>query len=146
MPKSWSFRASIATFTGGILPGSGIRDPGSAIRLVPAGPVHAVLLADLAKRAGIDAFAPRGFAGLGHLVADLTRARLHVLEPAAAVVIVAEGHLDAVRHVEREPGMLDGSGRRARHAQFRVLLPVGVDLCAVARGPVHDLLVLLRPL
>src|SRR5436190_19816603 len=99
MPKSWSFRASIATLTAGIL--------------VPAGPVHAVLLSDLAQRAGEDSLAARGLAGLVHLRPDLAGALFHVVDPAKTVVGVADSHLDAVGHVEREPRMVGRCRRRA---------------------------------
>src|SRR6266850_2032016 len=132
MPKSWSFRASIATLTAGIL--------------VPAGPVHAVLLSDLAHRAGEDTLAARGLAGLVHLLLHVAGVLFHVGEPAGAVIQIAQRHLDAVGHQQREPWMVARRRRRVRDAQLRVALPGHVDLAAVARRPLDGLRVRLRAL
>src|SRR5882672_1995716 len=143
MPKSWSFRASIAILTGGILSGSG-REPGSGIRnqlgLVLPGPFHPVLPPDVSNSAWIHVVAARGLDGLVHAFLDLVRRRLHVVDPAEAVVLVADRGLDAVGHVQREPGTVTAAGHGAGDAQLRVALPVGIHLVAGARNHLHRLI------
>src|SRR6266850_7793930 len=131
MPKSWSFRASIAIRTAGSL---------SGILAIPTGPFHPVLPPDVSNGAWIHVVATRGLDGLVHALLDLVRRRLHVVDPAEAVVLVADRGLDAVGHVQREPGTVTAGGHGAGDAQLRVALPAGIHLVAGARNRLHRLL------
>src|SRR6185503_724464 len=144
MPKSWSFRASIAIRTVGILAGirreAGIRDPGSDGLPIPPGPFHPVLPPELSNGPRIDVAAARGLDGLVHALLDLAGCRLHVVHPAEAVVLVADRGLDAVGDEQREPGTIAAGGHGAGDAQLRAALPVGIHLVAGARNDLHLLL------
>src|SRR3954468_22582884 len=105
MPKSWSFLASIAILTDGILAGSGIRGPAAAARglTIPPRPLHLVPPPDVPDRPWIHVVATRGLGGLIHAVLYLVCGALHVVDPAEAVVGVADGGLHTIGNVQGEP-------------------------------------------
>src|SRR5689334_5699891 len=95
MPKSWSFRASIATRIQSIMAGFRLSAPGFWPRSsIPPRPLQAIAAAEVACGTGVDTALSRGFTRSIHPAADRVGARLHRVEPGAAVdrLRCAEAH------------------------------------------------------
>src|SRR5687767_6366785 len=86
MPKSWIFRASIATRIRWIMAGLGLSPQARTGWLsIPARPLEAVAPPEVAGGAGKDAPLPRGFGSPFHFDAHGIGARLEGVEPRRAV-------------------------------------------------------------
>src|SRR5262245_52548688 len=126
MPKSWSFRASIATFIAEMMTENarfwGLRARRARGLPIPPRPVEAVLVPDVANGAWIDAVAARELRALVHPLSDLVRHPLDAVEPAETVVRVVLSDANAIGEIQREPDPLAARRHSARDARGRVAL------------------------
>src|SRR3954462_1478697 len=127
MPKSCSFRASMAT----------------RIRLdyLPATPLQPVAAPDVANHSRVDAVVPRGLRRLHHAGSHLVGALPHGLKPLAAVPLRRSVHADAVGLKRRKPGAIATPGR-VRYAAVGIAGPVGVQTVCRPAGLLDRLRVL----